>query len=686
MDAVWADIAVTENSLAQCLVEIRRALGDDSQQLIQTVARRGYLFSAPVTTPAIEFPHQRPLAPERRPLAVPAFALGAHMSIPGRWAWFALLALLLVAGFVAWRTWRSTDSAEPLRAVPLTALPGAHRYPSFSPDGNHVAFTWTGPKQDNQDIYVQQVGSGNPLRRTSDPRMDYNPVWSPDGRWIAFLRRQWETGTSELRLIPPLAGTERKLADIRVSNTYGVPPPYLTWCPDSKCLVIAESPAEGKPTALFVRPLESGERRALTHPQFPAIGDTSPAVSPDGSWLVFRRQTSLHDSKLYRLPLGKDPASGASAEPAGLTAVGEPQPLTMAAMDAAYPTWTPASQEILFSARGSLWRLLVPGKNTPARLPFAGEDGTMPVVSRFQSERARLVYVRSFQDTNIWRVEVPAPGRPASAAPAVAISSTRRDSTPQLSPDGRRVAFVSDRSGAWEIWMADRDGSNAEQLSFMRADSGAPCWSPDGERIVFQSNAEGQNDVYVIRAAGGKPQNLTSDPASDWRPSFSRDGHWIYFTSNRTGERQIWKIPASGGDALRMTNNGAFAAFESPDGAWLYYNQTMETPSPLWRQSVSGGAPIKVLDGVVRGAFTVLDAGIYYIDRPSAEGGLLFTDQPSGETRLQYFEFATRRTATVARNIGNVFLGLTASKDGRIIFYSRVDSSVDELMLVDNFR
>ncbi len=215
---------------------------------------------------------------------------------------------------------------------------------------------------------------------------------------------------------------------------------------------------------------------------------------------------------------------------------------------------------------------------------------------------------------------------------------------------------------------------------------GAPCWSPNGERIVFQSNPEGQYDIYVIRAAGGKPQNLTSHLASDWRPSFSRDGHWIYFTSNRTGEHQIWKIPASGGDALPVTNNGAFAAFESPDGAWLYYNQTMETPSPLWRQSISGGAPIKVLDGVVRGAFTVLDGGIYYVDRPSAEGGLLFTDQPSGETRLQYFDFATRRTATVARNLGNVFLGLTASKDGRTILYSRVDSSVDELMLVDNFR
>ena len=155
-----------------------------------------------------------------------------------------------------------------------------------------MAFTWTGPKQDNPDIYVQQIGSGSPLRLTTDPRNDYNPVWSPDGRWIAFLRRQSEAGTSELRLIPPLGGPERKLAEIRVRGETFVTPPYLAWCPDSNCLVVTDSPGEGKPDALFVVSLETGEKRQLTNPQPPAMGDTNPAVSPDGSWLVFRRNAS----------------------------------------------------------------------------------------------------------------------------------------------------------------------------------------------------------------------------------------------------------------------------------------------------------------------------------------------------------------------------------------------------------
>lgn len=110
-----------------------------------------------------------------------------------RRAWALLSALpaaLLVAGYFAWRAWRVPEVEGPPRAVALTTFPGTEGYPSFSPDGNHLAFMWTGPKQDNPDIYVQMIGSGTPLRLTHDPRSDYNPAWSPDGRSIAFLRAE----------------------------------------------------------------------------------------------------------------------------------------------------------------------------------------------------------------------------------------------------------------------------------------------------------------------------------------------------------------------------------------------------------------------------------------------------------------------------------------------------------------
>jgi hypothetical protein len=95
----------------------------------------------------------------------------------------------------------------------------------------------------------------------------------------------------------------------------------------------------------------------------------------------------------------------------------------------------------------------------------------------------------------------------------------------------------------------------------------------------------------------------------------------------------------------------------------------------LWRLPASGDKPVKVLDGVIQRAFSVLENGIYYID------------QPAGDTRLEFYDFATGRSTTVARDLGEVSLGIAASPDGRTVLYSRrADASVNDLMLVENFR
>ena len=608
---------------------------------------------------------------------------GAAWSL--RWVWAVVLPVLLIAGYFAWRAWRVPEAVAPLRAVPLTSLPGVQRYPSFSPEGDRVAFTWDGPKQDNPDIYVQQIGVGTPLRLTSDANNDFNPVWSPDGRWIAFLRSQSEAGKSELRLIPPLGGPERKLTEVGTRSGVNLAPPFMSWCPNSRCLVVTNSPDDGAPDALFVISLDTSEKRQLTFPKPPAGGDTNPAISPDSKWLVFRRMSGLFVGELLRVRLNE-----------GIMPAGEERRLTPPELDASYPTWIPGSQAILFSTLGAgLWRLDISGEkpeeHQPARLPFVGEAALMSAISQPQPGRpARLVYVRSLDDFNIWRIETSGRGLTASSPPHVSISSTRYEGFPQFSPDGRRLAFASDRSGGGEIWIADHDGSNPAQLVSMGpAMTGGPRWSPDGEKIVFHSMREGQWEVYVVPAAGGQPRNLTSHPAAEGFPSFSRDGNWVYFSSSRetrTSEQQVWKMPVSGGEAARVTSTPGYVPTESPDGAYVYYVEAMDKPSALWRVPTTGGPPVRVLEGVVLGNYVVTESGIYFIDKPSGQKGVYYLDKPSGETRLQYFDFATHKIWTVARNLGTVELWLSVSPDGRTILYPRMDSSIDDLMLVENFR
>src|SRR5262249_37853308 len=156
----------------------------------------------------------------------------------------------------------------------------------------------------------------------------------------------------------------------------------------------------------------------------------------------------------------------------------------------------------------------------------------VPAVAR----TGRLAYSRIVMQGNIWRQEIPA--RPGAAPPPVKVTdSSAWECNAQYSPDGSRIAFASNRSGAREIWTCASDGHRCVQITSFNASflSGTPRWSPDGKFLVFDSGAAGQVDVYVVSADGGPPRSLTADAIHGRVPSWSHDGRWIYFSCNVTG-------------------------------------------------------------------------------------------------------------------------------------------------------
>src|SRR2546429_5895686 len=111
------------------------------------------------------------------------------------------------------------------------------------------------------------------------------------------------------------------------------------------------------------------------------------------------------------------------------------------------------------------------------------------------------------------------------------ISSSQGDCSPEFSPDGKKVAFVSERSGISQIWICDSDGRNPLQLTSFGGPHGAgsPSWSPDGRLIAFDCGATGLQDIFMISAEGGSPRRLTDGNANNVVPTWSRDGQWIYY-------------------------------------------------------------------------------------------------------------------------------------------------------------
>jgi len=312
------------------------------------------------------------------------------------------------------------------------------------------------------------------------------------------------------------------------------------------------------------------------------------------------------------------------------------------------------------------------GPGTPRPLVSAGEQGDQPAISR---QCNRLAYRRQFLDDNIWRLELPGPGGKVGS-PVLLIASTRADIIPRYSPDGKRIVFISARSGSLEVWVSASDGSGAMQLTSMRAPmTGSPRWSPEGERIVFDSNSEGQFELYVISASGGRPRRMTSHAADDALASYSRDGRWIYFASNRTGAWQIWKMPAEGGEAIQVTRQGGRVPFESPDGKSVYYAKAMHDTS-LWKVAVDGGEEKQILESVTWHGFTVVQRGIYFVPKQHSDGN----------SSLQFLDFAKGTISTIARIEKPLREGLSVSPDERYVLYSQRDQTGSDLMLIENFR
>jgi Tol biopolymer transport system component len=554
-------------------------------------------------------------------------------------------------------------------AVPLTTYAGDELDPSFSPDASQVAFSWNGPSQNNLDIYVKTVGQENYARITRDPEEDFNPVWSPDGRFIAFLRNVGEEQTSVM-LVSPVGGTEIMLAKFPCPRIPGFrtsfPARLLCWHSSSKYLLAAAS--DFGPFALRLISL-TGEVRTLTAPDVTAeLGDLNPTFAPDGKTIAFTRYfASGFGGQIYTLALS----------PEGET-VAKPKPVSWAGSNVISAVWTHDGAEIIYQRYGehTLWRTTAFERSKPRRVIIDAAEIRNPATSRtsrllvFSSGRIDLDIARS--ETSQLDGELPIER---------VISSTRLDTEGRLSPDGRQIVFASERSGGHEIWIAEADGSAARQVTDPSdAINEHPSWSPDGRRIAFGSRLYGENGrIYIAQADRPGSRVVTNGSADDSAPVWSRDEKWLYFTSNRTGRSEIWKASTSNfADQQQVTMRGGDGAVESPDGSKLYYidRTALTGPQHLWSiETATGKEQRLLLSRNIRSCdFVPADDGVYFANSPRTNSGSV----------LQFYELRTGQIRRVA-SLAKYYCCLDISKDRRHVYYSVLDSLGHDLMMVKNF-
>lgn len=670
LETVWKDVFVNEETLMRNVSWLRKKLG--GEKFIETVPKRGYLFTGRVTTSdapeiyveeqsvqsisieeTITFTTDEDLEKNQSP-AVLQLNPKPESRRP-KLAWFSLAFVAFAAvAFIIYQNYFQNRPAKIVQASRVIAFSGAagrENTPAFSPDGKQLAYAWNGGEGDALDIYVKLVSAGEPLRLTDREANDHYPTFSPDGSHVAFVREFKDYG--EVFLVPSLDGAERKIARL-FSGNYSI-----SYAPDGRSIAVVDtenSTAGGGQYAIYLINIETGERERVTAPAEFA-GESTPRFSPDGKSLAFLRvSANQKQNDLFVVP-----ATG-----------GKPRQITFDAAVIHSLAWSADGRTIYFvSFRGSnlasLWRVPAAG-GTPEIVSVGGS-----VITNLSASPGgkTLAFVENTQNVDVWRIS--GDGKPASRL----ISSTSNEHNPQYSPDGSRIVFLSDRTGKYEIWTAEADGKNPRRITDTPFEVGSPRFSPDGLQIAFFAKDGETSSIFTISAEGGAARQLTSETSRNILPAWSADGRWIYFTSNRAGEMNVWKMSADGsGEAVQITKDGAFQAAPAPDGKIVFYSKTNASDG-LWRVPAEGGAEENVpeLAGVAANQWSTSPAGIYFLTR-----------QPDRNFAIKFYDFASRLVKDVGVDYKippNVQGSPGANANGTAFLYSLKDQNASRIMLAE---
>jgi Tol biopolymer transport system component/DNA-binding winged helix-turn-helix (wHTH) protein len=655
---VWPGVFVTDDVLHRAIRELRRVFGDDTSNpaYVETIRKRGYRLIAPVRRGGASEPAAPSLPPpagesKDSPLQSRRYGFIATLSIS--------LAVVLgaVVYVLASRQAPIEAPSSSVRFVAMTSGPFNEVDPAISPDGARLAFAIRQEGRDAgpADLYVTDGPGRSPAQLTAHPADDRYPAWSHDASMLAFVRI--DGSTCDIMIMTLADRRER-----RIASCGNFEEPRLTWTKDGDWLVESFAPGPDPIRGWQIARVSTstGVRETLTLPTPGTLGDYNPSVSPDGTRIAFVRGINGATADLHMVSI-----SG-----------GAPTRVTWDNQDLVGVDWSADSRSLIYAtdrAGGyTIWRVGIDGGD-PQLVVGGAAKLKHPSVAR---ATGRVTYESWSYEINLWETPIvdrlDLEGDLTSTKRPTVRTSDQWNHSPDLSPDGTRLAFISTRSGGAEIWTAARDGSSARQLSsFGRASMRAPRWSPDGKTILISAAVNGQPDLYTFDAVTGVMARVTDDQDDEVAPSWSHDGASIMFGARVGGTWQLMQLRTADRSRRQLSVDGGYAAQPSPDGATILFTRLEH--QGIWSMPAAGGQATLLVPGV-RAAETLnwraAPSGIYYIG--------VTADQP-----------VVRRAPLAggagvdAAWIGNYsWPGLAISNDGKVI-YAHWDRREANIMALD---
>jgi eukaryotic-like serine/threonine-protein kinase len=580
-----------------------------------------------------------------------------------RWKLIAGVAIAsayaLAAGWYLW-TKLSPHEPSPEEAVvsQLTDQPGQELFPSLSPDGKSFAYSANG------HILVQRVGEKSSADLTKDSAdQNWQPAFSPDGQRIAFRSERDGGG---IFVMPAAGGPARRLTD------FGYNP---AWSPDGKEILCATDtfldpslPATSGSTLWAVN-VSTGAKRQLTDPK--TVADAVyPSWSPHAQRIAYSNMQGGHPTIWTVSASGNDPVQ-----------VLQESSVTW------NPAWSPDGRYLYFASdrrsEMELWRVRIEEKSgKPIGQPehVAAEAGFNGFISLARDGK-RIAYLKSLRSGNIQKVAFDPSKEAVIGQPAPVTHGARLAFGPALSPDGRWFAFFS-----WgkveDVFLASFDGRGPWGLTNDVHSNRWPRWSPDGKQIAFQSDRTGRFQIWTMHADGSSLEQLTYSPEPAVNPVWSPDGKYLAYSTERNCFIMSTEMPWVDQNLTPLPGwsdgSSHFEAFSwSPDGTRLAGHLRRATDDPdragivtysLQERTYHLVGQSKVM---VKGrAVQVTNAGTFPLWLSDSRR-LMYASQD----KILLADTASGKTHEILSTAPPVFFGL--SSDDRLLYFTKIVVEAD---------
>jgi Tol biopolymer transport system component/DNA-binding winged helix-turn-helix (wHTH) protein len=597
LDAVWNDCSVSESSLTRSVATLRRLLGDDIHEprYIATVPTVGYRFLFDVqvsvdgavasSVEAETFDNGQShvakalggssgatvIALEALSDSGSTSALSVAPNSKRRVYWWAPAAVLMVVSALAVVLYL-TRSARPPIMPTLTRLTwdsGLTTDPALSPVGKLLAYASDRSGEGHLDIYIQQIGGGEPLRLTSGPGDKMEPAFSPDATEIAF--HSLESGG--IYVVSTLGGTPRKVAPEGNRPQFSPDGTWIAYSTGGVGGVGLNIPGQAR---MYVVASTGGTPRQV-RPDFAAA--IYPVWSPDGQHLLFLGNPDASKPAEETIDWWVTPLAGGSSIKTGALEItrkaklgGDFQSYPWALIT---PTWEPDGIGLVFHGRSgdsvNLWRITISPTTFKAigpvqRLTSGLTREENPSIASGVKGTIRVAFSSIGESLAVWSLPINPNEGKVTGEPRQLTHDAGGDFMPDISRDGNRVVFISTRPGNQEIWIKDLKTGHESELTATRVNKYFPFFSPDGSMVAFSEATSW--DIYIVPSGSGVAENVCAGcgEATDW----SSDGKRII---GNTLDGRAWMLDLASrrkGDLLNTQRWIATDSF-SPDGRWFEF-------------------------------------------------------------------------------------------------------------------